>query len=469
MARRASGASANITISFGGKVRLQKYAAAAAKVAVVIVLLAVVSAGCGGGSVQVEIGRVGPRAIEEKVMVAGSLLSANPTQVIPQVYGPVAQVFAQDGQQVAAGQPLVQLDTSSLQQQLLSAEASMESIQSIAGAFNSLSSAASGIGSAVNSALSSVDTGVTNLYNLEKMVVPALPADQRLAALQTIESSYQAYLARVNNRPSISTGGGGGMDTGAQQAAADKSIQNAQKNLQAATIVAPVSGTLVTAQTGGSSINSLMSTLMSSFSGMIPSGLNLSSLSGLSGGLGNIGMPSSGAVVAGSFIMPGTPIFTIVDLKNMCMTAKVDEADISKIAVNQPTTVSLEAYPGKQYTGTVVKVADTATQNEAGATAFEVTIQMNTSDVNLKIGMTGTADVVTATKESATVVPIDAIVEKNGKKYVFKVVDGKARLTPVTVGLTSEDQVEIVEGVKVGDKVVVKGVEKLKDGQGVKQ
>jgi HlyD family secretion protein len=457
------------TISLGGKVKSNKFAAAAVKVGVVIILLAVVSTGCGGNSVKVEIGRVGPRAISETVMVAGSLQSANPTQVIPQVYGPVAQVFAQDGQEVVAGQPLVQLETSSLEQQLLSAQASMESIQSLAGMFSSLSSAASGIGSAVNSALSSVDTGVTSLYNLEKMVVPALPADQRLAALQAIESGYQAYVARANNRPSVSTGGGGGMSTGAQEAAASKSIQNAQKNLQAATIVAPTSGTLILAQSGGSSINSLMSTLMSSFSSMIPSGLNLSSLTGLSGGLGNLGMPSSGQVVPGSYIMPGTPIYTIVDLKNMCMTAKVDEADIAKITSNQQAKVVLEAYPGKEYTGTVFKVADTATQNEAGATAFDVTIQMNTSDVNLKIGMTGTADVIVATKESATVVPIDAIVEKSGKKYVFKVVDGKARLTEVTFGLTSENSVEVVEGLKIGDRVVIKGVEKLKDGQGVKQ
>jgi HlyD family secretion protein len=449
-------------------VKLNKYVAAAVKVALVIALLAIIAAGCGGSSVAVETQRVGPRAIAETVMVAGSLQSSNPTQVIPQVYGPVAQVFAQDGQEVAAGQPILQLDTSSLQQQLLSAEASLESIQSIAGAFSSLSSAASGIGTAVNSALTSVDSGVASLVNLEKMIVPALPADQRLIALQTIDASYQAYLARVANRPSVSIGGGGGMSTGAQEAAANQSIANAQKNLQAATIVAPVAGTLVSSQGGGSSINNLMGTLMSSFSSMIPSGLNLSSLSGLSGGLGNLGLPSSGALVPGAYVMPGSPIYTIVDLKNMSMVAKVDEADIAKITPNQACAVTLEAYPGKQFTGTVIKVADTATTNEAGATAFDVTVQMNTSDINLKIGMTGTADVTVATKQSAAVVPVEAIVEKKGKKYVFKVVDGKARLTEVTEGLVSENSVEIIDGVKMGDVVVVTGVEKLKDGQGVK-
>jgi HlyD family secretion protein len=458
-----------VMITYGGKVNSSRYAAIAAKVIVVVALLAMVSGGCGGGSVKVEIGRVSPREIAETVMVAGTLQASNPTQVIPQVSGSVAQVMAADGQQVAAGQPLVQLDTSGLQQQLLSAQASMESIQSIAGAFSSLSSVASGISSSINGALSTVDSGVTNLYNLEKLIVPALPEDQRMAALQVIDSSYQAYLARTANRPSVSVGGGGGMSTGAQQAAADQAIANAQKNLKAATIVAPVSGTLVSSQGGGSSINSLMSALMGSFSGMMPSGLNLSSLAGLSGGFSTIGTPSSGSVVAGSYVVPGSPIFTIVDLKNMMMVAKVDEADIAKITTNQTATVLLEAYPGKTFNGTVVKVADTATTNEAGATAFEVTIQMNASDINLKLGMTGTSDVTIATKKSASVVPIEAIVDKKGKKYVFKVVDGKAVLTEVTLGLANENNVEVIDGVKMGDKVVVKGTEKLKDGQGVTQ
>jgi len=450
-------------------VRANRFVANAAKVILVIVILAVVFAGCSGSSVKVDVERVGPRAIAETVMVAGSLQASTPTQVIPQVYGPVAQVFAADGQEVTAGQPLVQLDTSSLEQQLLSARAGLESVQSLAGMFNSMSSATAGIGSAVNSALATVDAGVAGLYNLAKMIIPALPADQRLSALQAIDASYQACQSRAASRPRISVGGGGGMSTGAQQAAANKSIENAAKNLQAATVVAPVSGTLVSAQGGGSSINSLMSTLMSSFSSMIPSGLNLSSLSGLSGGMGNFGMPSSGPVVPGMFIMPGTPIYTIVDLKNMSMIAKVDEADIARVAPNQTATVLLEAYPGKKFNGTVVKVSDTATTNEAGATAFDVVVRMDTADINLKIGMTGTADVTIATKKSATVVPVEAVVEKKSQKYVFKVVDGKAKLTEVTVGLTSENSVEIIQGVKVGDHVVVKGVEKLKDGQGIKQ
>lgn len=115
------------------------------KVALVVILVTGISGGCGGPSAKVGVKRVGLQSIEETVMTAGILQASNPTQVMPQVYGSVAQVYAQDGQKVAAGQALVQLDTSSLEQSLLSAQASLESTEAIAGMFNSLAASAEGI------------------------------------------------------------------------------------------------------------------------------------------------------------------------------------------------------------------------------------------------------------------------------------------------------------------------------------
>ncbi len=446
----------------------RRFTSAAVKAAVTVLLLALVIGGCAGSAVKVTVTRVGYRAIEQTVTAAGNLQATSPVQVIPQVYGSVSQVLAEEGQYVEAGQVLIRLDTSELEQSLLSARASLESTQALASMFNGLSSTASGIGAAANSALASIDAGVTNLYNLEKMLVPSLPEDQRLPALQAIEAAYSQYTSQVAGRHSFEIGGGGGYSTGAQEAAAAKAIENAQKNLEAATIKAPASGTLLNVTTGGTSINSMMSSLISSLSGMMPSGLNLSALSGLSGGLGSLGLPTGGPPVPGSYIMPGSPIYQIVDLKGMSMIAKVDESDVAKVMPAQAATVSLEAYPGRKYKGVVAKVADVATTNEAGATAFDVTVRMDRADVNLKIGMTGTADIVTATKPAAIAVPVEAIVEKKGKKYVFRVVDGKAVLTPVLTGIQTETNVEILSGLRVGDKVVTGGVEKLKDGQAVK-
>ena len=450
-----------------------KVFAVGVKVALAVALVAGISAGCGGPSTKVEVERVGPRSIEETVMTAGSLLASSPTQVMPQVSGSVAQVYAQDGQDVAAGQALVQLDTSSLEQSLLSAEASLESMQSLAGVFNSLSASAGNltgsISNAFESVLSRMDAGVAALYTLEQNLITLLPEEQRMAALQAVENSYKNYQAsRSQPLPPVTPVEGGGYSTGAQEASASKAIANAQKNLKAATITAPAAGTLVSAVTGGLNLQSMMLSLMSSFGSMIPSGLNLSASTGMANSLGSLGLPSGGPLVPGSFIMPGSPLFTIVDLKDMSMSAKVDESDIAKIQPGQRATVSLEAYPERSFPGRVVKVADTATTNEAGATAFEVTIKVDPTDISLKIGMSGSANLVVAEKRGVPVVPIEAVVEKKGKKYVFKVVDGKARLTKISVGITTEANAEILGGIKAGDRVVVKGTEKLRDGQGVK-
>ena len=450
-----------------------KVFAVGVKVALAVALVAGISAGCGGPSTKVEVERVGPRSIEETVMTAGSLLASSPTQVMPQVSGSVAQVYAQDGQDVAAGQALVQLDTSSLEQSLLSAEASLESMQSLAGVFNSLSASAGNltgsISNAFESVLSRMDAGVAALYTLEQNLITLLPEEQRMSALQAVENSYKNYQAsRSQPLPPVTPVEGGGYSTEAQEASASKAIANAQKNLKAATITAPAAGTLVSAVTGGLNLQSMMSSLMSSFGSMIPSGLNLSASTGMSSSLGSLGLPSGGPLVPGSFIMPGSPLFTIVDLKDMSMSAKVDESDIAKIQPGQRATVSLEAYPERSFPGRVDKVADTATTNEAGATAFEVTIKMDPTDISLKIGMSGSANLVVAEKRGVPVVPIEAVVEKKGKKYVFKVVDGKARLTKISVGITTEANAEILGGIKAGDRVVVKGTEKLQDGQGVK-
>ncbi len=445
-----------------------KHFRAVLKAFVIISIIFSLSAGCGAGAIKVQTSRIGLSSIEQKVMVAGKLEPTNPTQVMPAVSGSIAEIYVTEGQEVAAGQPLVQLDTSNLEQALLSAKASLESMRSLSQMLSGFSSAAAGIGRYFDSLLSRLDASMEEIYTFKKTLIQCLPEDQRLEALQTIENSYKRYLERRKEScpPAISVGAG--YSSGAQQAAAKKAIENAEKNLKAATIKAPVSGTVVTPTTGGASIESMLSTMMSSLGSLIPSGLDISALTGISGTLGTLGFPSTGPLVPGSYVVPGSPIFTIVDLKRMTLVTKVTESDIAKIRVGMDATVKLEAYPDKAFKAKVTKIANTSTVNEAGAVAFEVRLEIEPADIDLKIGMTGTGDVVVAKKKATIVVPIEALVEKEGRKYLFKVVDGKTKLTEVMTGVTTESEVEITKGVRVGDRIVVKGAEKLREGQAVK-
>ncbi|MBN1290022.1 MAG: efflux RND transporter periplasmic adaptor subunit, partial [Actinobacteria bacterium] len=452
----------------GGKVRRWTVLKILVEVTVVVAVLALVSGGCGGSKADVSVTKIKAQPIEESLLGTGTLHAANPNPVIPQVSGFVAEVCIKDGQQVTEGQVLVQMETDQLEQSVLSAKGSIESIQSIAGMFSGLSSSTSGITSALQGAMTSVDAGLQGLFELERVLVPLLPENQRLTALQAIDASYNNYVIQRENREPISIGGGGGgYNNSAQLASARKGLEIAEKNLEKATIKAPVSGTIVLNSSGGLSMEGMMAMMMTSFSSMMPAGLDLSSLSGLSGMM-NFGMPSGGALTPGSFIMPGTELFSIINLSDMSVSVKVPETDIAKLRLGQKAAVTLEAFPGETLTGIVDYISNSATTNEAGAVAFDISVKldpMTEENINLKIGMTGMVNIIIDTKEATVVVPIESVMEKDGKKYVFVSEDSTAILSEVKTGLTTDDRIEITSGVKVGDSIVIKGADKLKDGQ----
>ncbi|MBN2169447.1 MAG: efflux RND transporter periplasmic adaptor subunit, partial [Actinobacteria bacterium] len=211
----------------------------------------------------------------------------------------------------------------------------------------------------------------------------------------------------------------------------------------------------------------MMAMMMTSFGSMMPAGLDLSALSGLSGMM-NFGMPSGGVTTAGSFIIPGSELFSIVNLDDMSVSVKIPETDISKLRLGQKASVTLEAFPGETLPGAVDYISNSATTNEAGAVAFEISVKLDpitAENINLKLGMTGMVNIVIDTKEATVVIPIEAVMEKDGKKYVFATKDNTAILTEVETGLTTEDRIEITSGIKVGDSIVIKGADKIKDGQ----
>lgn len=434
-----------------------------------IAILALVSGGCNSTNADVTVTKVQKKPIEETLMSSGILQAAEPCKIIPQVSGFVADVYARDGQQVNQGDVLLQMETDSLEQAVLSAKGSIESTQSMASMFSSLGSSTAEMATSVQNAMNVLTAGMQSLYDLERLIVPMLPEEQRLAALQQIESSRQNFANSNTDVEPVSQGGGtGGYNNGAQLAAARKGLEMAEENLKAATITAPVSGTLVVNTGGGMSMEGMMAMMMTSFGSMMPAGLSLSSLSSLSGMTSGFGVPGGGAPEPGSFIMPGTELFSIIDFSSMSVAVKIPETDIAKLKAGQRSTVVLEAYPAESFEGTVDYISPSATTNEAGSVAFECVIKLDpvaSKDINLKLGMTGMVNIVIDTKEATVVVPIEAVLEKEGKTYVFLVEDNVADLTEVRLGLSTDETVELTSGVKAGDLVVTRGAEKLKDGQ----
>jgi membrane fusion protein (multidrug efflux system) len=88
-------------------------------------------------------------------------------------------------------------------------------------------------------------------------------------------------------------------------------------------------------------------------------------------------------------------------------------------------------------------------------------------DQRLRPGLFARVTVLLQLKEDALSVPEQAIVPQGESQFVFKIVDGKAKLTKVKIGTRREGRVEIVEGLTAGDQVVTAGQLKIRDGSPV--
>jgi len=120
-----------------------------------------------------------------------------------------------------------------------------------------------------------------------------------------------------------------------------------------------------------------------------------------------------GERVVGTSQFAGTEVMRIANLDNMEARVNVNENDVVNVHVGQPARISVDAYPDRIIHGVVHEIASTATTKNAGSqeevTNFEVKIRIPDRSVQLRPGMSTTADVETATVQNAVVVPIQSV------------------------------------------------------------
>lgn len=153
----------------------------------------------------------------------------------------------------------------------------------------------------------------------------------------------------------------------------------------------------------------------------------------------------------------GTTVLTLSDLRRMFVLASVDEADIGKIRVGEPVRITVDAYPGKRFEGSVVRISPRGV-NVSNVVTFEVKIEVTSREKDLlRPEMTANVEIVAARKDGVLVVPADAVVRKGGKPRVTVVTAGarKDERTVVT-GIGDGQKVEIASGLSEGETVVVR-------------
>jgi HlyD family secretion protein len=219
-------------------------------------------------------------------------------------------------------------------------------------------------------------------------------------------------------------------------------------------------------------------------------------------------------VVVGTMNNAGTVLLTIADMSLIEAQVEVDETDIPSVTIGQKTKITIDAMPGKSFSGKVTEIGNSPIQTAAGttsttqATNFLVKVTLDSTIPDVRPGFTCTAEITTATRNNALAVPIQAttvremIVDKSGNivrdppnskrprgvtsvqaqelpagqerkelEGVFVVRDNKAEFVPVKTGIAGDKYFEVLSGVKEGDQVIIgpfSSVRDLKDGGAVK-
>ena len=155
-------------------------------------------------------------------------------------------------------------------------------------------------------------------------------------------------------------------------------------------------------------------------------------------------------------------IISLMSASEFEIEARVAEVDIAKIKINDSAKVTLDAYGSDIiFEAKVVKIDPAETIIE-GLPTYKVTLQFIEKDDRLKSGMTADIDILTAQKQEVILIPQRAVISENGNKLVRVLENGnKVKKVIVKTGLRgSSGEIEIVEGLAEGDKVIISIKEK---------
>lgn len=185
--------------------------------------------------------------------------------------------------------------------------------------------------------------------------------------------------------------------------------------------------------------------------------------------------PASGTVLAvamkdGYPVQEGQTLVAIGDLTRIKVTARVDELDIVKIKPGQTLVVRSNAAPGESFEGKVTRVAAQATV-VGNAPYFAVEGEVANANGQLRAGMNAEATIATAERQNALVVPLAAVREDAEGFSVLVVEEFTVRERPITIGLQTETEAEILEGLEEGEQVIISPftlINSLEDGAPVR-
>ncbi len=242
----------------------------------------------------------------------------------------------------------------------------------------------------------------------EKAELKAQEAEYNLARLhERMEAKQRQAAAEIET-----------LQVKRQKAAAAQAA--AERDLQALTVAAPITGLLVYRQ--------------------IWKG-------------GDMGDPQEGDTV-----WPGMAIAEIPDLEQLEVNAFVHESDGGQLAVGQPAKIRMDAFPDREFEAKVARLSSLAQRRSWNNPVkyFTAILALESSDPSMRPGMTTSVDIVVETIPNAISVPLEAVVEREGEPAVYVKNGRRFELRRIKLGKRNSTHVVIEDGLKPGEEVALR-------------
>ena len=398
------------------------------------------------------------------VFATGALTAGESRDVYPETQGLIAEVFVADGDTVDEGDILARLDDAAAQAQVAQAEGALAQAKGgLAQAQSGQASAGAGT-TAAQAGVNAAKAGLTSARNMETMSKDQLTSAQNVvsmmqaagAALSDPAGFAQAQGAVTQAEIAVEQATAGVAQARAGVVQAEAALTQAQSANPAAAVTAARAG--VEAAEAG--LDLAQTTLDATVIRAPRAGMVLIAPTPTAQAAMGTGVTPTGGMELspGSVVAPGQPVFSIVNNNEFSFTAEIDEIDIRKMAVGQSALVSLSGFSGEEFAATVSEISYTAKPTITGGTVFDIELSFDEEIPGARLGMKGDTTIEVETQIDTLTIPVDAWFRETGVDFVW-MLDSENMLVkrPIQVGSSTEFVVEVLEGLDVGDEVVLAG------------
>jgi HlyD family secretion protein len=349
--------------------------------------------------------------IARSVVATGKIEPRSTVEVKSKASGIVKKLYVDYSDYVHKGQVLAELDKENLEATVRESKANLQAAQ--AAEESAMASLERNKVDAEGPDMPFLKTGMERARELNK---------QGLIAKNSVEDAEKAYQMALNKQASairnLAVSRAEITKAKAVVAQATAALERADEDLRNSTIVSPIDGLVLSRDV-------------------------------------EVGNAVSSILVLGS---EATLLFELGDISDVFVRGKVDQADIGKVYLTQPTRITVESFRDKKFDGKVYQISPLGVEKE-NVTTFEVKVSIANPGRELKALMSANAEIILEEKPNVLLIPEAAIIYDKDRKATVEVPDATAekgrKKVPVKLGISNGVKTELVAGLNQGAKVIL--------------